>query len=128
MNRFVAVRIGLVVAIILIVSLIIPSGAQAETASLRGKVTGAGEPLADPRVVLYGGEQSAVTELGEAETDSSGSFQLSYTSPHQGVLYVEATTTASTKLTLRSIVGVAGDTGVGPAPSTDVTVNELTTA
>jgi hypothetical protein len=129
MNRFVALRIGLVVAIILVASPVIPSGAQAEPTPLRGKVTAAGQPLADGRVVLYVGERSAVTELGEAETDSSGSFQLSYTSPQQGVLYVEVTTTASSKLTLRSVVGVAGDTGgVGPAPSTDVTVNELTTA
>jgi hypothetical protein len=128
-SRFVALRIGFVVAIVGLTSADIPATAQTETAPLRGTVTAAGQPLADGRVVLYVGDRSEATQLGEARTDSSGLFQLSYTPPKQGVLYVEVTTAASSKLTLRSVVGVAGDTnGVAPTPSAEVTVNELTTA
>jgi hypothetical protein len=105
-----------------------PSAAQGGSAALRGTASAAGRPLAGAHVVLFAGSRTTTAELADATTASDGSFQLSYDAPTSGVLYVEATTTASGHLTLRSVVGVVGDGGgVAPQPVGIVTINELTT-
>src|SRR5690348_1830074 len=100
-----------------------PVAAQGATATrLAGTVTAAGKPLANAKVTLFAASRLSPTQLGQATTDASGAFSVSYTAPSSGVLYVDATPATRTKLRLRTVVGVVGST----LPTT-VTVNELTT-
>lgn len=73
------------------------------------------------------GSRSGVSKLGQATTDSRGSFRMTYTKPADGVLYVEATPAQAHKLRLRSVVGFGAGGGVPEQVVSKVTVNELTT-
>jgi hypothetical protein len=96
-------------------------------ASLQGTVVVAGKPLAGARVTLVAGSRQAATSVRDVTTDASGRFAISFTPPADGVLYVDATSSAAPRLRLRAVVGFGG---AGAAPTrrvTAVTVNELTT-
>jgi hypothetical protein len=104
-----------------------PAGAQTGTVVLHGTIGAGGRPLAGAKVVLFVASRTSATKLAEATADEVGSFQLSYAPPGRGVLYVDATTSASGKLRLRAVVGVAGDAGALARPVSTVTVNEFAT-
>ena len=110
-------------------------GQSGALASLEGRVVAAGKPLAGASVTIYGGAVRAATELGHTAASSTGQFRISYTRPDNGVIYVLAGPTTSTRanpatspLLLAAVVGVVGAAGgVAPHVVTSVTVNELTT-
>jgi hypothetical protein len=115
-------------ATVALVSAAAPAGAPAATnASLSGTVTAAGQPLAGARVTLLVGSRTGATAVGDATSDSAGRFDVSYTQPEAGVVYVEAVPAGTSALRLRAVVGVEGNAGVARQPPAAVRVNELTT-
>ncbi|MET8768278.1 NHL repeat-containing protein [Streptomyces sp. NPDC004658] len=99
----------------------------AAPASLQGTVTGAGKPLRGAQVTLMAGSRSGVTQLGQATTDTHGSFRITYTKPADGVVYAETTSQQAHRLKLRSVVGFGSGGAVHERMLDKVTVNELTT-
>jgi len=99
----------------------------ATNAALRGTVTAAGSPLGGATVTLLVGSRTDATKVGEATSNPAGQFTISYAKPAGGVLYVEATPSGTSKLRLRSVVGIVGSTAVSRPVLAEVTVNELTT-
>ena len=79
------------------------------------------------QVTLLAGSWEGVSELGQARTDTSGSFGISYVKPAAEVLYVQAAPAGASRLRLQSVVGVGSGGGVPPETLTTVTVDELTT-
>ena len=87
----------------------------------------AGKPLGGAEVTLFAGSREGVSELGQARTDTSGSFGISYVKPAAGMLYVQAGPAGASRLRLQSVVGVGSGGGVRPQTLTTVTIDELTT-
>ncbi|MER6333750.1 NHL repeat-containing protein [Streptomyces sp. NPDC001034] len=109
-------------------ALALPTSALgAASASLQGTATGAGKSLQGAQVVLMAGSRSGVKKLGQTTTDAHGSFQITYTKPADGVVYVEAVSRQAHRLRLRSVVGFGAGGGVSERTVSKVTVNELTT-
>ena len=104
-----------------------PAAFGAAGVSLHGTVMAAGKPLGGAEVTLFAGSREGVSELGQARTDTSGSFGISYVKPAAGVLYVQAAPTGASRLRLQSVVGVGSGGGVPPQTLTTVTIDELTT-
>ena len=104
-----------------------PAAFGAAGVSMHGTVMAAGKPLGGAEVTLFAGSREGVSELGQARTDTSGSFGISYVKPAAGVLYVQAAPTGTSRLRLQSVVGVGSGGGVPPQTLTTVTIDELTT-
>jgi hypothetical protein len=94
---------------------------------VQGTVTAAGKPLASARVTLFGASREGAAELGQATTDGSGRFTISYEPGSASALYVDAAPSRSSRLRLRTVVGVGSGGGVQPSTLGTVTVDELTT-
>ncbi len=95
-----------------------------KTKTLKGYVLHGESPVENTTVTLYraGSTRGSVgVSLGTAQTDSSGKFELPYTSPgdHRAVLYLTVAGPSDA-------VKLAGVLGVPPVPS-DVVINERTT-
>jgi streptogramin lyase len=119
---------AVVAAIAAVVTVVGPAAARGATNdALRGTVAAAGSPLVAAHVTLLVGTRTNATKVGEATSDAAGQFTIPYAKPTAGVLYVEATPAATSKLRLRSVVGIAGSSTVARPALADVTVNELTT-
>ena len=104
-----------------------PAAVGAVGVSLHGTVMAAGKPLGGAQVTLFAGSRDGVSELGQARTDTSGSFGISYVKPAGGVLSVQATPAGASRLRLQSVVGVGSGGGVPAETLTTVTVDELAT-
>ncbi|MGW3075044.1 NHL repeat-containing protein [Kitasatospora sp. NPDC001132] len=105
-----------------------PQDAPAATPStLAGTVAGAGNALHGAQVTLFVGTRQGTEALGRATTDATGSFNISYAQPTDGVLYVEAAPADTPGLRLRSVVGIGAGGGVPQRALSAVKVNELTT-
>ena len=50
----------------------------------------AGKPLGGAEVTLFAGSREGVSELGQARTDTFGSFGISCVKPAAGMLYAQA--------------------------------------
>jgi sugar lactone lactonase YvrE len=123
-----AAWLAIVAAIAALISAAGPVAVRgAANAALRGTVTAAGSPLGGAHVTLLVGSRTDSTKVGEATSDPAGQFTISYAKPAGGVLYVEATPGGTSKLRLRSVVGIVGSTTVARPVLAEVTVNELTT-
>jgi sugar lactone lactonase YvrE len=120
--------LAIVAAIAALISGAGPLAARGATnAALRGTVTAAGTPLGGAHVTLLVGSRADATTVGEATSDPAGQFTIPYAKPAAGVLYVEATPGGTSRLRLRSVVGIVGRTTVARPALAEVTVNELTT-
>ena len=104
-----------------------PAEFGAAGASLHGTVMAAGKPLGGAQVTLFAGSREGVSELGQARTDTSGSFGISYVKPAAGVLYVQAAPAGASRLRLQSVVGAGSGGGVPQQAHNTVTIDELTT-
>src|SRR5690349_21122846 len=96
--------LAIVAAIAGLISAAGPLAAHGATnTALRGTVTARGVPLDGAHVTLFVGSRTVTTKIGETTSDPAGRFTISYAKPAAGVLYVEATPGATSKLRLRSV-------------------------
>ena len=97
--------------------------------SIKGRVLGAGAPIAGSTVTLWEAGGSAPRKVGETKTDAEGQFQLDTGAPATaGSLYLVATGGEPTALKGRGDnPAIALITVLGAKPPERVTINEMTT-
>jgi hypothetical protein len=123
-------RVGWAVALIAVAAVLsaaTPLAQGATSASVSGTVTAAGQPLAGAEVSLVVGSRTGATSIGSAKSNAAGVFTIAYEAPESGVLYLDATPGAASKLRLRSVAGSGSGGGVASRTVKSVAVNELTT-
>jgi hypothetical protein len=97
-------------------------GSAADT--LRGKVLGGGQPIANATVTLWSAGAGAPTQLGQARTGADGSFTLNSpdASDNDAILYLIAKG-GQPKANVQAIALI---TVIGTKPLATVTINEMT--
>ena len=98
--------------------------------TVRGKVLGGGQPIANATVTLWSATSGAPTQLGQARTDADGSFTLNSpdTSDKDAILYLIAKG-GQPKANVQGgdNPAIALMTVIGTQPAATVTINEMTT-
>jgi hypothetical protein len=100
------------------------------TDTLKGKVLGGGQPIANATVTLWSAGAGAPTQLGQARTDTDGSFTLNSpdASDKDAILYLIAKG-GQPKANVQggNNPAIALMTVIGTKPPATVTINEMTT-
>lgn len=96
---------------------------------LNGTVLAGGKPWSGAHVTLNAGSGAGAALLAETTTGADGTFELTYTPPESGILYVKAQADNAPHLRYAAVAGVLGrGASVEPRVLEKITVNELATA
>lgn len=121
--------LGMLVALLVLWSGSAQRALGAGESNLSGTVLAGGKPWQGAHVTLSAGSRAGAALLAEATTREDGTFELTYTAPESGILYVSARADNAPRLHYAAVAGTLGrGASVEPNVVEKITVNELTTA
>lgn len=127
-KNFLRAGLGIVVVFFLFGFGFTPNAFGAGEIKLHGQVRAGGKAWQDAHVTLNLATGAGAVQLAETTTRDDGTFELTYTKPKQGVLYVSARRANGAALHLVAVAGVLGpDMSAQERIAEKITVNELAT-